>query len=137
MTMKSIWLMAVSSQLTAVDVQELHSYRDVIIFATVGSRSPLSLLGGGDYDGDTVTVIFEPTIVSAFVPEQQRADGLCSGDPPPGFVGENFEKASEIIQDFLATKQIGPDSPEALEKYRRVLLSSLQTDMMVGRYSIM
>jgi RNA-dependent RNA polymerase len=39
----------------AVDKKELAHLTDVIVFSTKGNRSKVSLLSGGDYDGDTVS----------------------------------------------------------------------------------
>ncbi|CAE6500743.1 unnamed protein product [Rhizoctonia solani] len=41
-------------------------YTDVIVFSVKGERSLASMLGGGDYDGDTATLIWEEAIVNQF-----------------------------------------------------------------------
>jgi hypothetical protein len=41
----------------AVDKKELAHLTDVIVFSTKGNRSKVSLLSGGDYDGDTVFLL--------------------------------------------------------------------------------
>ena len=38
----------------AVDCPQLSQLTDVIVFSTKGPRSILSMLSGGDYDGDLV-----------------------------------------------------------------------------------
>ncbi|KIV93049.1 hypothetical protein PV10_04294 [Exophiala mesophila] len=50
----------------AVSYQELLNYRDIILFSTQGDTPTASLLSGGDYDGDMVTVIWDPEIVDSF-----------------------------------------------------------------------
>lgn len=50
----------------AVYYDELRHYKDVILFSTQGDTPLASLLSGGDYDGDMVTVIWEPLIVDKF-----------------------------------------------------------------------
>ena len=45
---------------------ELQSYRDVLIFPSVGVRSLASLLSGGDYDGDKCLAIWRPDLVKGF-----------------------------------------------------------------------
>ena len=49
-----------------IDRPELRSYRDVIVMSVKGEQSLASLLGGGDYDGDDVLVIWDPEIVNPF-----------------------------------------------------------------------
>ena len=43
----------------AVDAPRLSHLTDVIVFSGKGLRSKLSLLSGGDYDGDMVTLVFK------------------------------------------------------------------------------
>ncbi|EHY54951.1 hypothetical protein HRR83_005791 [Exophiala dermatitidis] len=50
----------------AVYKHELHLYKNVILFPVKGKQPLASLLSGGDYDGDTVTVIWDPDIVRNF-----------------------------------------------------------------------
>lgn len=94
-------------------------------------------MGGGDYDGDTVTVIFEPTIVSSFTPQPLLPGDMCQGDTPNGFFEEYFDKSSEVIRDFLETNQLELDSESAVQKYKKVILSSLERRFQVGTYSKM
>lgn len=51
---------------TAVYEHRLRHYKDVILFSTQGETPLASLLSGGDYDGDSVTVIWDPEIVRHF-----------------------------------------------------------------------
>lgn len=53
-------------KVTAVDNPALKDFMDVIVFPTQGPVALCSLLGGGDYDGDTVKVIWDSAIVSSF-----------------------------------------------------------------------
>ena len=46
--------------------RELRHYKDVILFSTRGTTPTASLLSGGDYDGDTVTCIWDPKFVQHF-----------------------------------------------------------------------
>ncbi|KAI1467082.1 RNA dependent RNA polymerase-domain-containing protein [Daldinia caldariorum] len=50
----------------AVFKPELGSLKDVIIFSTKGNIPLAEKLSGGDYDGDTAWVCWEPTIVNNF-----------------------------------------------------------------------
>jgi hypothetical protein len=47
-----------------VDIPELRQFFDVCVCSTKGSQSLLSLLSGGDYDGDTCIFIFDKIITS-------------------------------------------------------------------------
>ena len=91
----------------------------------------MSLLGGGDYDGDTVLLIWQPEIVSDF----QNAP-TCKADPPPGFEEKNFEKEAKTVATFLAeTDRENPESQA--RKAQLYLLSALSTGGAVGLYSNM
>ncbi len=50
----------------AVYKHELRNYKNVVLFSTKGNRSTASLLSGGDFDGDTVTCIWDPKFVEHF-----------------------------------------------------------------------
>ncbi|KAG8739289.1 hypothetical protein FRC10_005817 [Ceratobasidium sp. 414] len=52
----------------AVDCGDLWTagYHDVIVFPVKGESSQASMLGGGDYDGDTVIMIWDRAIVDQF-----------------------------------------------------------------------
>lgn len=50
----------------AVYKHELRHYRDVVIFPTQGSQPLASMLSGGDYDGDTCWVCWDPELVTSF-----------------------------------------------------------------------
>lgn len=93
-------------------------------------------MGGGDYDGDTVVVIFEPTIVSSFKPQPLLPGDLCLGDPPEGFIEQNFNKSSELIREFLASEKAKVEG-ETTKKYKEVVLSSLEKRFRIGQYSKM
>jgi hypothetical protein len=50
----------------AVYKRELRHYKNVILFSTKGEISTASLLSGGDFDGDTVTCIWDPRFIEHF-----------------------------------------------------------------------
>lgn len=117
----------------AVDYPELHQWVDIIVFSTKGPRSPMSLLGGGDYDGDTVIVMWEPTIVDAFQNAPLTPHGLCPADPPENFMADNFIKSSQLLETLLSTSP-----PDALESnLQQALLAPLEHETVVGQYSVM
>jgi hypothetical protein len=51
----------------AVWKRELKPLKDVIVFSSKGNFPLAKKLSGGDYDGDTAWICFEPTIVNEFV----------------------------------------------------------------------
>lgn len=108
---------------------QLHIYVDVVVFSTKGSRSALSWLGGGDYDGDTVLIIWEPALVNQFTNSP-----TCLGDPPEDFLEKNFDRevkpASELL-DKLSSLAI-QDRDAALQK---PFLAGIGAPPTVGQYS--
>ena len=51
---------------TAVCIPELMHLQDVVIFPSRGRRSAASKLSGGDYDGDTFWVTWDPALTEAY-----------------------------------------------------------------------
>lgn len=119
----------VNIQFRAVAHECLHHYVDVVIFSTKGVRSALSWLGGGDYDGDTVILIWEPEIVEPFTNAS-----TCRGDPPPGFIETNFARELRTTADY-ATKLSGLTSHEREQELQDALLYSIGASSAVGLYS--
>lgn len=95
----------------------------------------MSLLGGGDYDGDTVIIIWDPTIVNAFRSEPLGTDGLCQGDPPEDFIENNFDKSSLKMSEIISTTAGKPD--ECAKILQRELLAPLVHKSIEGHYSVM
>ncbi|KAJ5323313.1 RNA-directed RNA polymerase [Penicillium atrosanguineum] len=62
----------------AVWKNELRHFKDVIVFPTTGDVPLAHMLSGGDYDGDTPWICWDPTIVEAF-----HNSDLPDGDCPP------------------------------------------------------
>ncbi|KAL5519334.1 hypothetical protein ACEPAH_1017 [Sanghuangporus vaninii] len=111
----------------AVSRDQLLSYTDVIIFSTKGKRSLASYLGGGDYDGDTVTIIADPAIVNGF----HNSEYI----PEPQEVREAFETDVEKVSEFLVKlEKMGRE-----ERYARITHKVLHglSDGKVGLYSHM
>ncbi|KAH8929886.1 hypothetical protein BT69DRAFT_1345579 [Atractiella rhizophila] len=46
---------------------QLAHYFNVVVYPSIGDRPEISLHGGGDYDGDTSLIIWDPAIVDPFV----------------------------------------------------------------------
>ncbi|KAH7333690.1 RNA dependent RNA polymerase-domain-containing protein [Rhizoctonia solani] len=91
-------------KVVAVNSHELWSrgYFDVIIFSTKGSRSLASLLSGGDYDGDTVVMIWDEAITTPF---QNAHKGFA--DPSLDFERNNFHKSKVVLRDIKAQAELG------------------------------
>ncbi|CAH7683052.1 RNA dependent RNA polymerase-domain-containing protein [Phakopsora pachyrhizi] len=63
-------------KVTAVSNRHLMNYEDVLVCPIKGERSLLDYLSGGDYDGDTVTVIWDPNFTEDFVNSDPVADSV-------------------------------------------------------------
>ncbi|ORX33255.1 RNA dependent RNA polymerase-domain-containing protein [Kockovaella imperatae] len=86
-----------------------------------------SVLGGGDHDGDTLNVIWEPSLVQSFV----NAD-LSVLDAPDDFESENFDK--EVLQvEAVASGVQSVD--EMIMNHQVFLLVALKDDKSTGSYS--
>ncbi|KAJ6601026.1 RNA dependent RNA polymerase-domain-containing protein [Mycena vulgaris] len=111
---------------TAVDVPELYNWPDVIITSTAGQQSLLSLLSGGDYDGDTVIFIWLEAFLKNF-----RNQPFTP--PPPNFMAENFEQEVKTVDEVGG--ELRRKSPEESERaFQEHLLVGLR-DNQVGLYS--
>ncbi len=82
----------------AVVRPELNMYRDVVVFSKKGQRPLASLLSGGDYDGDTIRVFWEPALVEPF----ENAD--VSYADCPATVTEAFHQSKETVAEFVAAQ---------------------------------
>ncbi|KAG0704371.1 RNA dependent RNA polymerase-domain-containing protein [Suillus ampliporus] len=99
-------------KVTAVSHPKLAGYFDIIIFPVKGKRSLASYLGGGDYDGDTVVLVWSKHLVENF-----NTAPLCE---TPADLSNNFERE-------LSDK-------EAQTAFQKVLLLGL-AETKVGLYS--
>lgn len=121
-------------KVTAVNIAALHKFTDVIIVPTVGERSLVSLLSGGDCDGD-ILFLLRGIFAKDFT--------NCSySEPTRDFMERNFEKERETIADFCArvgsTQRLHDPASAAGEKQAalaRVFLAELG-DSKVGLYSV-
>lgn len=113
----------------AVYRPELCHLKDCIIMSassTLCERSPASYLSGGDYDGDTATVIFDPRLVSEF---KNAEDHYAT--TPDTFEAENFEKGLVKVTDFL-TQLDGADYDTLTRNYQTFLLGSVLDEKNAG-----
>ncbi|KAG9121227.1 hypothetical protein FRC07_002909, partial [Ceratobasidium sp. 392] len=81
----------------AVDCADLWTagYHDVIVFSVKGESSLASMLGGGDYDGDTVYVIWDHMIVDNFTNSDTHY--------PDMDVSECFDMRQGVVKDIAPT----------------------------------
>lgn len=100
-----------------------------MIFSTKGSRSALSWLGGGDYDGDTVILVWEPEVVDPFTNAQ-----VCRGDPPTGFLEENFSRELRTTAEYAIKLSRLPSALHE-DEIQDALLQSIGGSSEVGLYS--
>jgi len=118
-------------KLVAVYKPELAHLKDCVVMSANSAlcpRSPASFLGGGDYDGDTVTLYWDPELVEPFTNAEEHY-----ADVPEDFVQTNFEKDVVKVDDFLkALKKEGADEEMIIANQQRFLLSALQDDKSAG-----
>ncbi|KZO90313.1 RdRP-domain-containing protein [Calocera viscosa TUFC12733] len=115
-------------KMRAVDIDELHYMYDVIVMSTQGERSPASMLGGGDYDGDRATVVWEPQLVEPF----KNADPGFADQPKDfeSFLDRDLTTVASLIDE---TRTWGAQAKRLqIQKY---LLSDLNSDFQMQGYS--
>jgi len=115
---------------TAVYRPELRHLTDCIVMSASSSecrQSPASFLAGGDYDGDTATIIFDPALVDPFV---QAEDHISN--TPEGFEEENFEK--ELVKgDYFLDRLSGADEETMIRNYQTFLLGAIMDGQLAGQ----
>ncbi|KAJ8488013.1 hypothetical protein ONZ51_g3830 [Trametes cubensis] len=121
----------------AVFHARLRHYCDVIVVSTQShmykgrslDRHLASLTGGGDYDGDTMQVFWDPNIVNSF----REPDPEVSATEPPT-VKACLVKDSTSVSTFLDAMRSAPEEYKvfALQEY---LLGALRGDFHVSTYS--
>ncbi|KAI7496900.1 hypothetical protein KC367_g6333 [Hortaea werneckii] len=79
---------------------ELAQYHDVVVFSAQGPRPLASKLSGGDYDGDTFWVCWEPTLVEPF----KNAPAPWSTRPAEFF---GLTKDKVTLDEFLGLSKDG------------------------------
>ncbi|KZT52834.1 hypothetical protein CALCODRAFT_486840 [Calocera cornea HHB12733] len=115
-------------KMRAVDIEELRNLHDVIVMSTQGDRSPASMLGGGDYDGDLATVIWEPRLVEPF----NNADPRFA-DQPAEF--SKFLKYDDTTVAKLLEAIDGRTAREKRIEIQKYLLQDLHDDFQMQGYS--
>ncbi|KEF63654.1 uncharacterized protein A1O9_01632 [Exophiala aquamarina CBS 119918] len=87
----------------AVYKPELRHYKDLAVFPRKGQKPLASLLSGGDYDGDTVTIIWDPSIVKEFknasmpqLPTEEECGLVNRSRPLSEFFHDDLPRAHEV-----------------------------------------
>ncbi|WWC87943.1 uncharacterized protein L201_002843 [Kwoniella dendrophila CBS 6074] len=119
-------------KLKAVYKPELTYLKDCIILSAnsvLCKRSPASYLGGGDYDGDTLSLFWDESLVKPFKNAEDHY-----AETPEDFEEENFDK--EVLKgvDFLASIE-GLEEDEKIRELQNWLLSAVMGDELTGTYS--
>jgi hypothetical protein len=104
----------------AVYCHELRNYKDVVIFPTQGMVPLASLLSGGDYDGDTVAIVYDPAFVEPFV------NAVMPALPPPKKFGMTNE--SRPLSNTGIDKQ--PTSVWILEFMRCCVAFNIRSNLL-------
>jgi RNA-dependent RNA polymerase len=84
------------------------------------------MLGGGDYDGDTAQIIWQPEIVQPF----RNSDPKYASSPEG--IMDDLQKGNKPMKNFLDRK-LKPD--KIAEELTPFLLGGLQDTSLVGTYS--
>ncbi|KAI0033844.1 RNA dependent RNA polymerase-domain-containing protein [Vararia minispora EC-137] len=103
----------------------LAAFTDVIIVPIKGTRSFMSDLSGGDLDGDTAWITWEPSLVESFTNTPLVV-------PPSTFISGNFERNGERLSDFC--ERLKNDSDRFAQELVQALLGGM-SDRKVGLYS--
>ncbi|EJD54735.1 RdRP-domain-containing protein [Auricularia subglabra TFB-10046 SS5] len=82
---------------------ELLRPKNCIVFSTKGSRSPVSCLGGGDYDGDEY-VVMKPAYMR---PPEPAAPAMYKNSPRQD-IGRRYRKEDllKVVPDFINNDQL-------------------------------
>ncbi|WVR03757.1 hypothetical protein IAU60_000752 [Kwoniella sp. DSM 27419] len=111
---------------------ELSHLKDCIVLlanSRLCQRSPASYMGGGDYDGDTVQLIWDSSLVEPFT---NASDTYA--DTPDDFVELNFDQ--EVVKGETFLEGISnANTEERVSRMQEWLLASVQSDTMTGHYS--
>ena len=113
----------------AVYRPELAHLKDCVVMSAhsrLCHRSPASYLGGGDYDGDTVKLFWDPRLVNAFT---NADDGYAA--VPKDFEKENFNKTVVKGDEFLRGLEKAEEDTRIVN-YQSFLLNALLDDKATG-----
>ncbi|KAI0293977.1 RNA dependent RNA polymerase-domain-containing protein [Russula brevipes] len=114
----------------AVFKPELDDYVNVIMFSIKGPRSLASMLATGDYDGDRVVCIWQPSIVEQF----SNADPKYMDTPID--LQDHFRVKNETVTEFLERPPTSSGGKQ-IQELQTVLMAPLNDLYVVGTYSTM
>lgn len=119
-------------KLRAVEHPRLRSFTDVILCSIRGPRRLVDFLAGGDYDGDKVTVFWDPLLVHSFINSDEKF-----ATEPVG-LGLSFCPSgdNEKVHQFINRSESWTPSAKILVM-QRYLLGALRDPSIVGKYSSM
>ncbi|KAG8764503.1 hypothetical protein FRC12_008066 [Ceratobasidium sp. 428] len=103
-------------------------YHDVVVFSTKGDCHLVSLLSGGDYDGDNVVLIWDEDITDKFVNSDLDAARLSDG-----FEKANFDKSKHGLGELVARLRLQPRKLEV--ELITSLLQGAVANRLEGRYN--
>jgi hypothetical protein len=104
---------------------ELAEYTDVIIFSTKGNSPLADLLSGGDYDGDTVRVFWEPRLVEPFKNANPKKH------QPSVSIQDIFHQDTESVDEFI---RCNGEEHHREDRLREKLMKPLFTANRKGIY---
>jgi hypothetical protein len=110
----------------AVYKHELSHLTDCIVMSAskACTRSPASILAGGDYDGDTVQLFWDPLLLEHF----SNAD-LKFADTPNDFVDNNFKKELVKVSQVLEGLKVEKAGDEmCIRNIQEFLLGAVMSD---------
>ncbi|WWC96884.1 hypothetical protein V866_003759 [Kwoniella sp. B9012] len=119
-------------RLKAVFKPELAYLKDCIVLSAnsqLCKRSPASYLGGGDYDGDTLTLFWNQEMVQPFKDAEDHF-----AETPETFVKDNFDKSVTKGTEFLESIE-GLSEDEKIARMQEWLIGGVTGDELTGIYS--
>ncbi|PBK76213.1 hypothetical protein ARMSODRAFT_217849 [Armillaria solidipes] len=103
----------------AVNIPELHEYKNVIVVSVKGDRSLMTLLSGGDFDGDVCFLLWLASLVQGFQDKSLR-------HPPKDFMETHFERDIQSVAQFQ-------DCVEKNQRTQPNFVNILMTGLTKGR----
>ncbi|KAK0224738.1 RNA dependent RNA polymerase-domain-containing protein [Armillaria nabsnona] len=112
----------VEGDVRAVNIPELHEYKNVIVVSVQGDRSLMTLLSGGDFDGDVCFLLWLASLVQGFQDKLLRP-------PPKDFMETHFERDIQSVAQFQ-------DCVEKNQRTQSGFVDILMTGLTKGRVGL-
>ncbi|KAK7042969.1 hypothetical protein VNI00_008706 [Paramarasmius palmivorus] len=116
---------------TAVLHPQLAHLVNCVVFSIKGARRPIDRLAGGDYDGDRVTVFYDPELVEGF----KNADEKYSTEPPEVKTAFTLEHSLTVHQ--FNDQVLDISDLEVSVELQKSLLGGLRDPFLIGMYSFL